>query len=67
MACHFRALGTGRILMLDHLRDAVAFGVPFIANPDLPARLKADAPLNEARTELFYAKGPVGYIDYPMM
>jgi 2,4-dienoyl-CoA reductase-like NADH-dependent reductase (Old Yellow Enzyme family) len=47
--------------------DAVAFGVPFIANPDLPARLKADAPLNEARPELFYAKGPVGYIDYPTL
>ncbi|MNB99569.1 N-ethylmaleimide reductase [compost metagenome] len=47
--------------------DAVAFGVPFIANPDLPARLQADAPLNEARPELFYAKGPVGYIDYPTL
>jgi len=47
--------------------DAVAFGVPFIANPDLPARLAADAPLNEARSETFYAKGPVGYIDYPRM
>jgi len=47
--------------------DAVAFGVPFIANPDLPARLAADAPLNEAHPETFYAKGPVGYIDYPRM
>ncbi|WP_442112370.1 alkene reductase [Pseudomonas sp. NUPR-001] len=47
--------------------DAVAFGIPFIANPDLPARLAADAPLNEARPETFYAKGPVGYIDYPRM
>ncbi len=47
--------------------DAVAFGVPFIANPDLPARLAADAPLNEARPETFYGKGPVGYIDYPRM
>src|SRR5450830_1720834 len=47
--------------------DAVAFGVPFIANPDLPARLKADAPLNEAHPETFYAKGPVGYIDYPTL
>ncbi|MFQ6574484.1 alkene reductase [Pseudomonas sp. UM16] len=47
--------------------DAVAFGVPFIANPDLPARLAADAPLNEARPETFYAKGPVGYIDYPRL
>ena len=47
--------------------DAVAFGVPFIANPDLPARLKQDAPLNEAHPETFYAKGPVGYIDYPVL
>jgi 2,4-dienoyl-CoA reductase-like NADH-dependent reductase (Old Yellow Enzyme family) len=45
----------------------VAFGVPFIANPDLPARLKADAPLNQAHPETFYAKGPVGYIDYPSL
>jgi len=47
--------------------DAVAFGVPFIANPDLPARLAADAPLNQAHPETFYAKGPVGYIDYPRL
>ncbi|NBA94691.1 alkene reductase [Pseudomonas sp. R5(2019)] len=45
--------------------DAVAFGVPFIANPDLPARLQADAELNAPHSETFYAKGPVGYIDYP--
>ena len=47
--------------------DAVAFGVPFIANPDLPARLQTDAPLNEAHPETFYAKGPAGYIDYPAL
>jgi 2,4-dienoyl-CoA reductase-like NADH-dependent reductase (Old Yellow Enzyme family) len=47
--------------------DAVAWGVPFIANPDLPARLKADAPLNEAHPETFYGQGPVGYIDYPTL
>ncbi|MCU1729912.1 alkene reductase [Pseudomonas sp. 7P_10.2_Bac1] len=47
--------------------DAVAFGVPFIANPDLPARLKADAPLNEAHPETFYSQGPVGFIDYPTL
>ncbi|MDH4869235.1 alkene reductase [Pseudomonas sp. BN515] len=47
--------------------DAVAFGIPFIANPDLPERLRQDAPLNEPRPELFYAKGPVGYIDYPRL
>jgi 2,4-dienoyl-CoA reductase-like NADH-dependent reductase (Old Yellow Enzyme family) len=47
--------------------DAVAWGVPFIANPDLPARLEKDAPLNEPHPETFYAKGPVGYIDYPAL
>lgn len=47
--------------------DAVAFGIPFIANPDLPARLAADAPLNPPRKELFYGKGPVGYTDYPKL
>jgi hypothetical protein len=29
--------------------------------------LKADAPLNQAHPETFYAKGPVGYIDYPSL
>lgn len=47
--------------------DAVAFGVPFIANPDLPARLAADAPLNEPHPETFYAEGAVGYLDYPRL
>lgn len=47
--------------------DAVAFGVPFIANPDLPARLAQDAPLNEPHPATFYGSGPVGYIDYPRL
>ncbi|SDH80923.1 2,4-dienoyl-CoA reductase [Pseudomonas benzenivorans] len=47
--------------------DAVAFGIPFIANPDLPARLQQDAPLNEPRPQTFYGAGPVGYIDYPRL
>jgi len=47
--------------------DAVAFGVPFIANPDLPQRLAEDASLNEPRPDSFYSKGPVGYIDYPRL
>jgi 2,4-dienoyl-CoA reductase-like NADH-dependent reductase (Old Yellow Enzyme family) len=47
--------------------DAVAFGVPFIANPDLPARLAADAPLNTPVPETFYGKGPEGYLDYPTL
>ena len=47
--------------------DAVAFGIPFIANPDLPERLQKDAPLNEPHPETFYGSGPVGYIDYPRL
>ncbi|MGH8854396.1 MAG: alkene reductase [Telluria sp.] len=47
--------------------DAVAFGVWFIANPDLPKRFKVDAPLNQPKPELFYHSGPEGYIDYPAL
>jgi 2,4-dienoyl-CoA reductase-like NADH-dependent reductase (Old Yellow Enzyme family) len=47
--------------------DAVAWGQWFIANPDLPARLKAGAPLNEPRTDTFYASTAEGYTDYPML
>ena len=45
--------------------DAVAFGVPFIANPDLVKRIELDAPLNEPHPETFYAPGAKGYTDYP--
>jgi N-ethylmaleimide reductase len=45
--------------------DAVAFGVPFLANPDLPARFKRGLPLNKPRPEKFYTPGPAGYTDYP--
>ncbi|BFM06583.1 alkene reductase [Halioxenophilus aromaticivorans] len=47
--------------------DAVAFGVPFIANPDLPRRFAEGAQLNEADPNTFYSQGPEGYIDYPFM
>jgi len=47
--------------------DAVAFGKPFIANPDLPERLRTGAPLNAPRPETFYAQGAHGYTDYPAL
>jgi 2,4-dienoyl-CoA reductase-like NADH-dependent reductase (Old Yellow Enzyme family) len=47
--------------------DAVAFGKLFIANPDLPLRIEQDAPLNEPKPETFYASGPGGYTDYPVL
>lgn len=47
--------------------DAVAFGVAFIANPDLPARIKAGAQLNTPDPSTFYTQGAEGYTDYPTM
>jgi 2,4-dienoyl-CoA reductase-like NADH-dependent reductase (Old Yellow Enzyme family) len=47
--------------------DAVAFGVPFIANPDLPQRFRTGAALNAPHPETFYGKGPAGYLDYPAL
>jgi N-ethylmaleimide reductase len=47
--------------------DAVAWGQWFIANPDLPARLKLGAPLNAPRADKFYAPTAEGYTDYPAL
>jgi len=49
------------------LTDAVAFGMKFIANPDLPARFAKNAPLNEVDLSRLYAPGPQGYNDYPAL
>ena len=47
------------------LADLVAFGVPFIANPDLVDRMRSGWPLAEADRSTFYGGGNAGYIDYP--
>ena len=47
--------------------DAVAYGVPFIANPDLVERFRKDAPLNEADSKSFYGGTEKGYTDYPTL
>ena len=51
----------------DGLADAVAFGVPFLANPDLPARLREDATLNKPDPATFYGGDAKGYTDYPTL
>ncbi len=51
----------------DGLAQGVAFGVPFLANPDLVERLKTDAPLNAPDFGSFYGEGPEGYTDYPAL
>ena len=47
--------------------DLVAFGRPFLANPDLVARMKADATLNAIDMDTFYTPGAKGYTDYPAL
>lgn len=47
--------------------DFVAFGVPFISNPDLPERLKQGAELNQADPDTFYGGDAKGYTDYPSL
>ena len=47
--------------------DLVAFGKPFISNPDLVIRLLLDAPLMPANRETFYGGGEQGYTDYPIL
>ena len=45
--------------------DAIAFGRPFISNPDLVERLASGAPLAPDVQATWYSKGPDGYVDYP--
>lgn len=52
-------------LLVNGLIDLAAFGEPFIANPDLPERLRNDWPLAPANRDLFYGGADCGYIDYP--
>lgn len=53
--------------LADGRGDLIAFGRPFIANPDLPARLRLNAPLNAADPATFYGGDAHGYIDYPAL
>jgi N-ethylmaleimide reductase len=55
-----RAVADGRA-------DLVAFGRPFISNPDLVRRLREGAPLNPPNEETFYGGGAEGYTDYPTL
>ena len=55
------AVATGRA-------DLVSFGRPFIANPDLVARLRAEVALNSLMGQsTFYGGGAHGYTDYPTL
>lgn len=47
--------------------DIIAFGRKFLANPDLPRRLRERAPLNADDTSTYYGGGAKGYTDYPTL
>jgi N-ethylmaleimide reductase len=47
--------------------DLIAFGKPFLANPDLVERLQRGAPLNAPDKATFYGGGAKGYTDYPAL
>ena len=49
------------------IADAISFGRSFLANPDLPARFAAEAPLNPDIMATWYSQGDEGYIDYPAL
>ncbi|MFC5454743.1 alkene reductase [Prosthecobacter fluviatilis] len=60
-------LESGNAILAAGDADAVAFGVPFLANPDLPKRLAQQAPLNAPDPSTFYGDGAKGYTDYPAL
>ena len=58
---------TAEAALADGEADAVAFGRPFIANPDLVARLRAGAALARDDAATWYSQGDEGYLDYPTL
>jgi 2,4-dienoyl-CoA reductase-like NADH-dependent reductase (Old Yellow Enzyme family) len=77
---HFRPIFRGKLianvgmtaergsrLVTEGFADLVAFGRPYIANPDLVERLATGAPLADVDWKTVYASGPRGYTDYPAL
>lgn len=58
---------SGEAAVQSGLADAIAYGRPFLANPDLPRRFLLNAPLNPVDEPTLYSSGPEGYIDYPFL
>ena len=65
MVCGSYDARRGEEVLRSHEADLVAFGRPFIANPDLVTRIQAGAPLQQADPKTFYGGGKEGYVDYP--
>ena len=59
--------GSGEAVLEAKQADLVAYGRPFLANPDLVERMKADAPMNAPDMDTLYTPGAKGYTDYPTL
>lgn len=57
----------GNRILADGLADLVAFGRPYISNPDLVERFRRNAPLNAWDESTFYGGAEAGYTDYPFL
>ncbi|OGQ88940.1 MAG: alkene reductase [Deltaproteobacteria bacterium RIFOXYA12_FULL_58_15] len=53
------------VALRERRADLIAFGRPFLSNPDLVTRLQKNLPLNPPDFSTFYTPGPKGYTDYP--
>lgn len=62
-----RGRDDGQALLDRGVADMTVWGQRFLANPDLPARLGANGPFNEAVPDTFYTPGETGYTDYPAL
>jgi N-ethylmaleimide reductase len=58
---------TAEAALAEHRADLIAFGRPFLANPDLVERLRAGAALNTPDMATFYTPDAKGYTDYPTL
>ncbi|GAA5171638.1 MULTISPECIES: alkene reductase [Halomonadaceae] len=65
--CGHYTAARGEVLIAKGLADAVVYGRPYIANPDLVERFRRQAPLNEPDPDTFYGGGAQGYTDYPTL
>ena len=58
---------SGEKTVTEGAADAIVYGRPYIANPDLVERFAKQAPLNEVNYDRLYGGGPDGYSDYPVL
>ena len=63
----YTTVEAAQIVLDNGTADAISFGRTFIANPDLPERLRTGAALNEGNPRTWYSQGAEGYTDYPAL